>query len=211
MTENVQLMRDAKAALSGKWGYAALGTLVYVVIAGIVSVVSYIPFIGWVAPLLLLGAVELGYTHFIISIKGEKDDMKIDTLFVGFQDFARALVTYLLMTIFIFLWMLLLIVPGIIMAIAYSMTFFIIAEDKNIGGYEAIKKSKQMMYGYKWKYFCLSLRFLGWALLACLTFGIGLFWLIPYMQSTFYNFYLDIKNNPIARPIEEKTTIEVNE
>jgi uncharacterized membrane protein len=89
--------------------------------------------------------------------------------------------------------MFLLIVPGIIAAISYSMTFFIIADDRTISPLDAITKSKKMMYGYKWKYFCLCWRFLGWAILCMFTLGIGIFWLVPYVQVSVSKFYDDIK------------------
>ena len=72
-------------------------------------------------------------------------------------------------------------------------TFFILAEDSSIQPMEALRKSKQMMDGYKWKLFCLGLRFIGWFLLAILTLGIGFLWLIPYMYISFAKFYEDIK------------------
>lgn len=77
------------------------------------------------------------------------------------------------------------------------MTFFIIADDNSIDGFEALKKSKQMMKGYKWKYFCLNLRFLGWLVLCILSLGIGFLWLIPYVQVTNANFYEDIKDSAL--------------
>ena len=77
---------------------------------------------------------------------------------------------------------------------SYSMTFFIIAEDDLIGPLEAIKKSKQMMCGYKWKIFCLGLRFIGWALLCILTLGVGFLWFTPYMSVSFAKFYDDLLN-----------------
>jgi uncharacterized membrane protein len=104
-----------------------------------------------------------------------------------------------LMLVFTLLWMLLLIIPGIIAAISYSLTFYIIADDDTIKPMEAIDKSKQMMDGYKWKYFFLALRFLGWALLCILTLGIGFLWLIPYVQVTFAKFYDDVKANQIKQ------------
>ena len=51
------------------------------------------------------------------------------------------------------------------------------------------------MYGHKWKFFCLGLRFIGWILLCCLTFGIGMFWLAPYMQVSAAKFYEDVKGD----------------
>ena len=99
------------------------------------------------------------------------------------------------MILFIFLWMLLLIIPGIIASIAYSQTFYILAEDDTIGSMDALRKSKEMMNGYKWKYFCLVLRFVGWFLLCILTFGIGFLWLSPYIQVSYAKFYEDLKTN----------------
>ena len=60
---------------------------------------------------------------------------------------------------------------------------------------DALRKSKEMMDGYKWKYFCLGLRFIGWALLCVLTLGIGILWLSPYVQVSYAKFYEDVKNN----------------
>jgi len=54
------------------------------------------------------------------------------------------------------------------------------------------------MDGYKWKYFCLGLRLLGWALLCVLTLGIGFLWLIPYAQVSVAKFYDDVKANPLT-------------
>ena len=78
------------------------------------------------------------------------------------------------------------------------MTFFILADDPNIGAMDAIDKSRQMMEGYKIKYFILCLIF-GLLIIACLfTFGIGFLWLLPYMHVTFANLYNDIKEKQLA-------------
>jgi uncharacterized membrane protein len=112
------------------------------------------------------------------------------------------------MFVFIILWMLLLIIPGIIAALSYSMTFYIIADDETMDAMEAIDKSKAMMDGYKWKYFCLALRFVGWALLCLLTLGIGFFWLMPYMQVTNAKFYEDVKANYMSQQAEPVAEVE---
>lgn len=78
------------------------------------------------------------------------------------------------------------------------MTFYILAEDESIGAKAALDKSKKMMYGYKWKYFCLIWRFFGWFLLCILTLGVGFLWLMPYIQVSMVKFYDDIKDRPIA-------------
>ncbi len=89
---------------------------------------------------------------------------------------------------------LLLIIPGIIATFRYAMAFFIIADDEDCGPLEAITRSKEMMKGNKWKFFCLNWRFFGWSLLAVFfTFGIGFLWIVPYMQTSFAKFYEDVK------------------
>ena len=136
----------------------------------------------------------LSIASFSLSIS-RNGTPKLTQIFEGFNQFGRILVAYLLMILFIMLWSLLLIVPGIIAAISYSQTFYILIEDDSIEPLDAIEKSKQLMNGFKWKYFCLCFRFLGWALLCVLTFGIGFLWLAPYMQVSFARFYDDLKLN----------------
>jgi len=191
MTENVVLMKQAREALSGKWGIAIGAFLVYILI---VISIQIIPIFGAIASVFITGPMSLGLAIFSLNLS-RSQDAKLEQIFEGFNRFGVSLVAYLLMVLFILLWMLLLIIPGIIAALSYSMTFYILAEDNSIGAMEAIDKSKKMMDGYKWKYFCLGLRFLGWALLCILTLGIGFLWLVPYMQVSMANFYDDIKES----------------
>ncbi len=121
---------------------------------------------------------------------------------IGFNSFVRNFLAYVLVVIFVILWMILLIVPGIIAAYAYALTFFILADDPSISALNAIKKSKEMMRGNKWKLFCLFLRFIGWMILALCTFGVGFLWLMPYMQMTLVKFYEDVKAGYQEAPIE---------
>ena len=105
---------------------------------------------------------------------------------------------YLWSALWIFLWSLLLIIPGIIKAISYSMSFYILAENQQIGVREALNISKRITMGYKGRIFMLWLSFIGWAILACVTFGIGFLWLMPYIQITFANLYKELKAEAIA-------------
>jgi uncharacterized membrane protein len=191
-TENKVLMQRARASLSGKWGLAVGTFFVYMLI---VILVSKIPKVGGLATLLITGPLVLGMTIFSLSLS-RNTGAKFEQMFEGFKKFGTALATYLLMLIFIILWSILLIVPGIIAALSYSQTFFILADDGSVGGREAIRRSKKMMDGYKWKYFCLQLRFLGWALLSILTLGIGFLWLLPYIQVSQAKFYDDLNSSP---------------
>lgn len=187
-------MQMARESLRGKWGLAIGTCFVYLLI---VSALQVIPVAGPIIALIITGPLMLGLTMFSLSLSRGLD-ARFDQLFQGFSNFGTALGTYLLMVLFIVLWMLLLIVPGIIAALSYSMAFFIVAEDSSITPMEAIDKSKKMMDGYKMKLFFMGLRFLGWALLCILTLGIGFLWLIPYMQVSVAKFYDDVKNNTAA-------------
>ena len=190
-TENAVLMQNARESLRGKWGLAIGTFLVYIVIS---SSLQFIPFLGAAASLLISGPFALGLAKFALSIS-RNEDTRLEHIFSGFNHFGTALASYLLVTIFTLLWMLLLIVPGIIAAFSYSMTFFIINDEPTIGAMEAIDKSKKMMDGFKMKYFRMMLRFVGWSLLCILTLGIGFLWLIPYMQVSMAKFYEDVKAN----------------
>lgn len=193
-TENRILMQNARESLKGKWGLSIGTFLVYMVI---IIALNSIPKAGWLLWLLVTGPLVLGIIIFSLAISRGKE-AKFEQLFEGFKRFGTALSAYLLVLVFTLLWTLLLIVPGIIAGLSYSMTFYILTDDPTVGAREAIRRSKKMMYGYKWKYFCLGLRFLGWALLCILTLGIGFLWLLPYIEISRAKFYDDIKGESVA-------------
>jgi uncharacterized membrane protein len=188
-TENRILMQQAREALLGKWALAIQATVIYILAIGVIHV---IPILGTIVSIVITGPLAVGMAIFSLSIS-RNQETSVSQLFNGFSKFALAFGAYILMIVFTILWMLLLIVPGIIAAISYSQTFFIIAEDDSIDAMTAIDRSKAMMQGYKWKYFCLCWRFFGWFILSCLTCGIGFLWLIPYVMVSFAKFYEDIK------------------
>ena len=161
--ENRELMAEARASLSGNWGLAVGTFLVYIIIVGTLQV---IPVVGSVIGLFIAGPMAVGICMFTLSLSRD-ENARLEQIFEGFKNYGTVLGAYLLMVVFIFLWALLLIIPGIIAAFAYSQTFYILAEDDTIGSMDALRKSKEMMNGYKWKYFCLGLRFIGWALTLC--------------------------------------------
>ncbi len=188
ITPNRDLMSHARASLRGNWG-VAIGVLVTNILIAVA--ISLIPFVGGIANIVIGGAFALGLATFFLSVT-RTQKAKFGMLFDGFSHFVTALCAYLLMVIFIVLWMLLLIIPGIIAAFSYAMTFYIIHDNPATGALAAIKRSKQIMNGNKWKYLCLSFRFFGWGVLATLTLGIGFLWLIPYMATSNAAFYDDI-------------------
>ncbi len=187
-TENKVLMAQARDSLRGNWGLPIGTTVVYWIIA---VAPGFVPFIGQIISLLIAGPLMLGFCIFFLSFSRDQDPT-LSQLFEGFSRFGTALCAYLLQVIFVFLWTLLLIIPGIIAALSYAMTYYIISDNESIGALDAITASKELMRGNKWKLFCLGLRFIGWSLLCLLTLGIGYLWLTPYMATSFAKFYDDI-------------------
>ena len=138
--------------------------------------------------------VSVGFAYFMVKLIKDQEH-SIKDLFNFSSDFARCLVTNLLQSIFIFLWSLLLIVPGIIKSLSYSLVPLLLADEKykDTDPMQILKKSAEIMNGHKMDLFVLGLSFIGWHLLACLTCGILEFWVMPYQQTATYKFLNDIK------------------
>lgn len=98
--------------------------------------------------------------------------------------------------LFVMLWSLLLVVPGIIKSYEYRLVEYICAENEGISPKEAMAKSKALMQGQKWNAFVLDLSFLGWNILNSLTFGIlGVFYVQPYQMLTNAALYKKLTQN----------------
>ncbi|WP_127531775.1 DUF975 family protein [Paenibacillus kobensis] len=186
-----ELRRSARLSLNGNWGKAIGGTLL---LFAVILAVYFIPFIGLIVAIaspLITGAIVLGLSSFYMGIaRGEI--IYVSEVFSGFGDFWRAMRLYLLVLMFTLLWTLLFYIPGIIAGYRYSMSFMILRDNPEIGAMEAIRRSKQLMAGNKFRLFVLQLTFLGWRILGMLTLGIGYIWLIPYEAITTVHFYDDL-------------------
>lgn len=189
MTANSILMSEARTSLNGKWGIAIGTFLVYMILVGALQAIPTIgPFIG----LVIGGPFALGLIIFAKNISSG-NEARLEQIFDGFKNLGTALATYLLTAVFTILWTLLLIIPGIIMGLAYSQSMYIISDNPEMGAYDAIALSKKMMDGYKMKLFGLMLMFFGLGLLCVFTLGIAFLWLMPFAQVTMVKFYEDVK------------------
>jgi len=187
-TENSVLMTQARQALKGRWGEAIGATVVSILIP---LTAQMVPRVGGLLSFLISGPIMVGLAGFFLTIS-RKQEPVFSQIFAGFRKFRVSLGAYLFQCVFVLLWMLLLIIPGIVAALSYAMTYYIISENEAVGPLAAIAKSKAMMRGNRWKFFCLGCRFLGWAVLSLLTLGIGFLWLLPYMNTAFAQFYDDL-------------------
>ena len=162
---------------------------IFLIIFGVIMVVAIIMSFVY---MIIGGAVGIGYSNFNLDIvDGRK--AKIGTIFNSFDQWKTGFVARLLCAIYTALWSMLFLIPGIIASYSYSMVHFVMAENPEMSANEAIRESKRLMQGNKWRFFCLQLSFLGWELLAIFfTAGIGLLWVVPYQQAAYAAFYRDI-------------------
>lgn len=129
--------------------------------------------------------------YFLRLVRGE--DLAYGRLFDGYSDIVRILGVYILYGLAIVIGTMLLIVPGIIAWLMFSQAKFILKDDPQIGVVDCLKKSAAMMDGHKMDFFLLCLSFIGWFLLAIITLGLGLLFLMPYFYATCAHFYEDLK------------------
>ncbi|MDA2341238.1 DUF975 family protein [Bacillus cereus] len=164
------------------------------------------------------GITSYGYTNVFLQIS-KREDAKVDYLFEGFRGFKRmmktmwAMLAILLYTgtwipmlliglfallgeegntsfaIAFFVLLAISIVGMIVMYFSYALTYYVMIENPEYSVSQAMKESKNLMKGHKLDLFLLWLSFIGWAILALLTFGIGFLWLSPYMSTTTAHFY----------------------
>ena len=213
-----EIRRTAREKLVGNWGIAIGATFVAALFGATVAGTGFrldleldaeqlhrlpetvLPFIkAWMSiagilglvQFIIGGTVQLGYCRFLLNLQDGRE-LNFHDLFSQFHRFGQGFAQAFLTTLYSILWGLLFIIPGIIKAISYSMTPFIMAGHPEMSAKEAIDASKALMDGYKGDYFILGLTFIGWELLNLLTLGIGSLWLNPYMNASFAAFYRKI-------------------
>ncbi|HOJ44886.1 MAG TPA: DUF975 family protein [Bacilli bacterium] len=152
---------------------------------------------------ILAGPATLGLTIFIIKLS-KREKAEIEDVFKGFNNFVPALVLWILQQLFVFLWSLLFLIPGIIKHYAYALAFFLLEEKKELDPSEALRQSEAMMRGHKWRLFCLDVSYLGWIILSILTAGILFLWVKPKMDLAHYEFFLDLRERRKVEVVDIK-------
>lgn len=157
------------------------------ILLGVISIILVYSILAF----MIGGAIQLGMITFFISLH-QGEPASVSDLFSQFHSFGKALGLRIVTIFFIWLWSLLLVIPGLIAAFRYSMAPYILAENPDIGIMEALDLSKQMMSGNKLRLLFLGLSFFGWMLLGVITGGIAYLWISPYIEAAYAAFYLDI-------------------
>ncbi len=198
MKRNSEYKDMALRSLEGNWTKAVVASLIAFLILEIVGsspsmLVDPVPGMVWQGVItIMLLPLAWGYTVFFLRMARE-ENTDYERLFDGFSQYVRITLAELLKGIYVLLWMLLLIIPGIVKDYSYAMTEFILKDHPEISGEEAICQSMKMMQGHKMQLFLLDLSMIGWFILSCLTLGIGFLFLIPYNNSAHAHFYEDLK------------------
>ncbi|MDF2888876.1 MAG: hypothetical protein K0R23_3261 [Lacrimispora sp.] len=156
---------------------------------------SYILFsiVFFVIYFILSTLLEFGYQSFCLKVAKRDESMSYGDLFSSASYFFKALGLYFIIGVFVFLWSLLLIIPGIIAALRYSQAIFIMVENPDKGVFQCIEESKDMMDGHLWEFFVLNLSFILWHLLALITCSLSYIYVYPYVTVTQANYYNKIK------------------
>ncbi len=158
---------------------------------------------------LLSPVLAFGFYLIVIDLKAGKK-LDFNNYGVPFKDLnqvIKMIAASLLIGLIVLLGLILFIVPGVIFALMYSQTMFVMMDDPAIGIREAMDKSKELMKGYKAHLLGFILSFIGHFLLVILTLGLWLIYLLPYFNVARHNYYLHRKMASNA-PFSEEEGLE---
>ena len=190
----------ALGQLRGKWTQPVLAALIVALVSGITqggSQTQSAAFItiGSLVALLVAENLQYGFSVGMLRFSRGRENTVREMFNAGFkEDYGRVLGIMLLMLVYVLLWCLLLIIPGIIKAYAYIMAPYIAEDNPELGPSECLKRSQALMDGHKMDLFLLDLSYIGWILLGIITLGIGLLWVMPWIEMAHVKFYEQLKN-----------------
>lgn len=214
MKQNSEYRTEARNALEGNWGDAALVAFLAGVVELVLSAtfqVSGIKVLGEqgsgafsIGASILALPMEFGFLIIFLRLLRRQSQSYVKELFSYYN--GRVFLTMVLRAIYTVLWTLLFIIPGIVKSYSYAMTEYVMYDNPELKNNAAIEKSMEMMKGKKMKLFLLDLSFIGWGILCIFTLGFGLILLMPYIATTRAAFYEDLKAELDPQP---KVTEEV--
>ncbi len=197
MLENRELRKSARKMLgnnifSNEWIFALL---ILAVASTIIAVTSPL-----IIGLFITGIIYICISKYFLTLarsQNKYDNLRVLTYGLE-NDLAGNVLLGLLQTLFIFLWTLLLIIPGIVKSYAYSMAYFVKIDNPEYSAKQALDESERLMKGKKMKLFLLDLSFIGWYILGALCFGIGTLWVNAYQQAARTEFYRDLVGESVT-------------
>ena len=186
LEQSVQEMQSAYNGLTPGQQFALL--------AGISGAVTIVIAISVLLKIFVFNPLKVGcFTFFRDNVTEPPADF--GSIGLGFRDYGHTFITLFLTDLFLTLWTLLFIIPGLIKSYSYRMVPYILAEHPEMSPTEIITRSRQMMDGQKWHVFCYDLSFIGWIILSIFTLGIlGIFWVNPYKDNSDAALYLALRD-----------------
>ena len=216
MKTNSEIRQESLAFMKGNWASGVGVTFMFLALVFLCSVTATLSgttigelAFGAIVPevqaigdvlnilvsILVIWPLSLSFIKLFLGFVRQEERLTVKGMFKGFKKpyYGKSIGMYLLITIFTLLWTLLLIVPGIIKSLAYSLAPYILADNPELTANEAINRSMEMMKGHKMDLFLMWLGYTGFALLSILALGIPLLWLYPYYQTVMAKFYEEVK------------------
>ncbi|MCI6287641.1 MAG: DUF975 family protein [Lentisphaeria bacterium] len=192
------LSKKAWHDLSGKWGWCILAEII---VTAICFGAKIIPVVCIFSDILLF---PLSVGKILLYLRVTRNEpISLAALFEPFNQYVRMIWGGIAVGALIILGYLLLIIPGIIFSLRYSMTFYIMLDDPQCKVSEALKESRAIMYGHKLAMFLYGLAWcLAAAAVTVCTLGIGLIWLCPLIATFWANFYLSVKRQDVQPECE---------
>lgn len=212
----------ARERLAGKWGKAALISLVFALITYIISfVLNLVPFVGYIVSAVISVPLSYGLIISMLKLNDDNEVSCLDFFNNGFSNFGKAwsvtlqTIVRLIFPIILLIITMCILVYGdvtkndlfcaigailyivaliylIIKQFSYRLAIFVLVDNPEMTGKDAVLKSAELMNGKIWSLFCLNLSFIGWAILSVFTLGIGMLWLAPYIRIAEINFYRNL-------------------
>ncbi|MCT4784088.1 MULTISPECIES: DUF975 family protein [Exiguobacterium] len=208
-----QWKKHAREMMAGKWWLLAGILIVFTALNTIPQVISppidpdtvpttnqsILSFVSVVLSL-LIAPLSIGWSWIAQDVsRGGKP--VISTMFAPFRNnYVKHVLAPFLMGLFIFLWSLLLVIPGIIKAFSYSLTYYVLRDNPELTALEAITESRRLMDGHKMEAFKLVLSFIGWFFVGLFTLFIGFLFIYPYFSTTYATFYDSIQKEHRPEP-----------
>ena len=252
-----EIRKEAREALTGKWGKGVCIILAYLVIAFAISFIigffdedSLIGTILSIGEIIITVPLSFGFALAFLKLKRNEDIKAFGFINLAVDNFSRAwritgrtllkmIVPIIILVVAIFIYAgivvystmqlaigeiqaagiglivgviiyIMAIIYVIVVSLLYSLTTYISYDNKEKTSLDVVNESARLMKGNRWKIILLELSFIGWAILAIFTFGIGYLWILPYMQVAIVCFYerlVQPKNNEDV-PVEDETTNE---
>ncbi len=177
-------------------------------IAVIILVVSVVVMLVALAfHLLVSNPVRVGFARYFISAR--EVNTPVSELFSAFRtNYTNTATVMFMHDLYIFLWSLLFVIPGIIKSFSYFMVPYLLAENPDMDGDRALQLSSDMMVGHKMELFVLELSFIGWQILSMITFNIvGILYVAPYYTATMAEFYVAVRSEAFARGLTSQSEL----